>query len=102
MGRKSNQFGGPLPGPVLRTAHDVRHLVICEGCANLGEGCANLGDDRHMVRAEKGKLWHGRCVISKHGFSRLLTYPKMELERLTIGDLGPRYMGRLLNSWEAL
>jgi hypothetical protein len=55
-----------------------------------------------MIRAEKGKLWHGRCVIRKHGFSRLLTFNKMELERLTIGDLGGRYMRRLIDTWDAL
>lgn len=85
-------FGGGLPPPVLRTAHDVRHLAPCEGC-----GVA--GDDRHMIRAGKGKLWHGRCVIRRDGFARLLKFRKTELERLTMGDLGPYYMKRLLDVW---
>lgn len=89
------QFGGPLPGPVLRTAHDVRHLSACQGCDQIG-------DDRHMIRAEKGKLWHGRCVIRKYGFGRLLTFRKTELERLTMGDLGVHYMTRLVDTWDAL
>lgn len=55
-----------------------------------------------MIRAEKGKLWHGRCVIRKYGFGRLLTFKKTELERLTLGDLGPQYMKRLVDTWGAL
>lgn len=87
--------GCPQLGPTLRTAHDVRHLVVCAGCNALD-------DDRHMVHDIDGTHWHGRCAIRKKGFDWLLKFRKSQLSKLTLGDLESTYARRLLDAWRWL
>ena len=71
---------GPLPQPELRHAHDVRHLVVCEGCR-----C--LADERHCVRRE-GQPYHGRCFLRRFGMRALQAVPREARGGLQLSDIG--------------
>ena len=74
------------------TSHDVRHLRVCQWCGDLG-------DERAMVATGPRDLAHGRCaIVVLGGVEGLLTLPQSELDKLTLGDIGPEIMRRLLDA----
>lgn len=79
---------GPLPEIAMRSAHDVRHLHICPACGQLADG-------RHMIFSNK-RHWHGRCFGARHGIDTLCDMPRTQLEKLTIGDIGPDAMNEII------
>lgn len=86
---------GALPQPHIRTAHDVRHLAACTHCGDLG-------DDRVMVAPLLSKsLYHGRCYVARFGLTGLLNLPKVQANKLTLGDIGPKAARALLDHWDA-
>jgi len=70
------------------SAHDVRHLKLCPHCRDIG-------DDRLMVKRD-GKDWHGRCFSAAFGLDALLGLSDEQKRRLTLGDIGPDAMAKLL------
>lgn len=95
----ATRFGGPLPDPALRTAHDVRHLVTC-----TNSRCNQLGDDRHMIcvrSMDVRNYYHGRCFVKVFGLGALLNTPREQLETLTLGDVGPAIARAILAKTES-
>lgn len=74
-------------------AHDVRHLVICKGCHDLG-------DKREMVPTDM-EFFHARCYVTEFGEDRFLKLPRSHVESVTLGEIGPDLMRRLLDSQSA-
>jgi hypothetical protein len=60
---------------LARTAHDVRHLCVCEGCKELA-------DDRDVVRSLEssphGFVWHPSCFYERHGEEAVLKFLSKE------------------------
>lgn len=84
----------PLPQPRVRTAHDVRHLVACHHCEEVG-------DDRQMVNVFPGKShYHGRCYISRFGLKSFVDLPKVQTNKVTLGDIGAKAARALLDHWD--
>ena len=79
---------GPLPDVAMRTAHDVRHLHRCAGCGQPADG-------RHMIFSNQ-RYWHGRCFGAHYGIDTLCGMPRTQLEKLTIGDVGPDAMREIM------
>jgi hypothetical protein len=78
--------------PGIDTAHDVRHIVVCKHCEQIG-------DDRYMVRPfPKGNLYHGRCLMERFGLAKLIELPKCESDKLALGDIGPKAMKAVIEA----
>lgn len=71
-------------------AHDVRHLVICKGCHDLG-------DKRNMIPTDM-EFWHGSCYVTEFGEDRFLKLPKSHTDHIRLNDIGPDLMRKLLDS----
>ena len=81
---------GPLPEPVVRRAHDVRHLVCCERCRQIA-------DARHAVLHD-GRHFHGRCFIARFGLPALKSLGPASWAGLTLGDTGAAAFRHLLGT----
>jgi len=79
---------GPIPVRVEK-AHDVRTLRVCSVCKSLGN------NDR-MIDLD-GDWFHGRCFVERFGERAFGALPKSKTDRLTLGDIGPILMRKLLN-----
>jgi hypothetical protein len=74
--------------PDISTAHDVRHLCVCQHCREIG-------DDRKMIETAYDEHMHGDCAF--RALSDLIFYlPTCELEKFTLGDVGPDAMRKLI------
>ena len=71
----------------VERAHDVRKLRVCK-CGGLLSADMSVDLD--------GEWFHGRCFVKLFGFSALTALPREKQDRLTLGDLGPDLMARLL------
>lgn len=71
------------------TAHDVRHLRVCEDCNHLGDG------RRGMLKLD-GKFYHDRCLIGRMTLGELMRLPPAERAKITIGAAGPDLMRKLM------
>lgn len=71
-------------------AHDVKHLVICKGCHVLG-------DSRSMIPTDM-EWFHGCCYITEFGEDRFLKLPASHTASITLGDIGPQMMRKLLDA----
>ena len=82
-----------LPFPMsLDNCHDVRYLLICYHCRELL-------DTRHSImRIDHGnrRYWHGRCFLSKFGARKFFALPDVDLNTLTLGDIGVEVMKKLV------
>lgn len=72
-------------------AHDVRYLVICAGCHDIG-------DSRNMIPTKDFKFFHGCCYITEFGEERFLKLPYSHTSSITLGDIGPAMMRKLLDA----
>jgi hypothetical protein len=73
----------------IEKAHDVRKLVVCK--------CGGLASQGMAIDLD-GEWYHGRCFIHVFGFKSLLALPRSKQDRLTLGDLGPDVMRRLIEA----
>ena len=81
---------GPLPEPMLRCAHDVRHLVCCVRCRQVA-------DARHTVLHD-GRHFHGRCFVARFGLPALKALGPAAWAGLTLGDIGAAAFRHLLGT----
>lgn len=70
------------------TAHDIRHLRVCQKCQGLG-------DDREMITVGM----HGACAFKAIGIEGLLKLPRSEQLKFTLADIGPIAMKRLIDAF---
>lgn len=76
-------------------AHDVRHLVVCETCKQLG-------DDRNMVYIGEPRsglsrsYWHGLCFIEENGVDVFLELNMEVLNGIRLNDIGVKNMKKIL------
>jgi len=71
----------------IRRAHDVRKLRACP--------CGGLSWARQSIEHD-GANYHGRCYITRFGMDAFLALPLETLETLTLADIGPETMSKLL------
>ena len=71
--------------PPMRTCHDIRKWCACP------QG-GHLGHKDHMLDG-----YHGRCFARKFGLESMFAHKRAEISRLTLGDLGVRLMGEVLD-----
>lgn len=70
---------------LARTAHDVRHLCICEGCKELA-------DDRDTVTTFKVRLfkefaWHPKCFHERYGDEAVLSLRPRDQAKFRLCDI---------------
>lgn len=70
------------------TAHDVRQMRPCVHCKGIG--------NRHsMIEVEDGHI-HGGCYRDRHGLPALLALPWDDVKFLTMEDIGPEIMEKMV------
>lgn len=78
---------------LARTAHDVRHLCICEGCAELG-------DDRDMVHSLENCspfAFHPKCFHKRYGDEAVLKFlSKTDQDKFALSDIPTALMKQLV------
>lgn len=90
-----------------RTAHDVRHLRLCEHCSGLGDGREMLQVPQGLVQAGGANeglptaqgLYHGACVAEILACADLLGLPRLERGKLRLNEVGHSVMDQLLDAW---
>ena len=55
-----------LERKLARTAHDVRHLCVCEGCKELADDRDTVNPD-HTQPFYRDTNWHPKCYYEKFG-----------------------------------
>lgn len=75
----------------LRRAHDVRKLMPCK--------CGGLGMRGNMVQIGD-RHYHGRCAIVEYGIEQLCLMEPEDTAGLTLDDIGPDNMRKLLDRIE--
>lgn len=59
---------------LARTAHDVRHFCVCEGCKEL----ADDRDTVHSLENCSPFAWHPKCFYERYGEKVILKFLSKE------------------------
>jgi len=75
----------------IENAHDVRRLRACDHCGDIG-------DSRYMPVISRTLTVHGGCALAILGEGDLTRLALAERRKLTLREIGPQAMTRLVET----